>query len=104
MLVPRRLSPVIRKIRYQKDATDPSWTEKARLMFTVEAVGKHRFLKGNCPRCKHAMDFSWSPDGHLGRNTTTRSRVISLVCLCEEDHPKAPDGTKGCGAIWDIDA
>lgn len=100
----RSLCQMIRKVRYQEDAADPSWTAAAGRMFTVEAVGKHRFLRGECPRCKHKMEFTWSPDVHLGRKARVSSPIIPVLCQCEETHPKAPDGAKGCGALWEIDA
>lgn len=100
-----------------QEVTDDSYAEKAAATFTIEEPRPGlRVLRGNCPRCGALIDVPVMPTVFDGMRSLRRQRngavgqaaaaaqdiVEPMLCTCDDDHPRRPEGRKGCGAYWNF--
>jgi hypothetical protein len=90
----------------------PEFAERAARSFTVERRRPGGLvLRGPCPRCGAVMEYVTVDhliEGTLGPRSWRRRREVQaenverlpLYCRCDDQHPRRPDGRRGCGAYW----
>lgn len=96
-----------------RETTDDTYAELAAQTFTAEEPKPGVLaLHGPCPRCGAIMDWSVITDifegmrslGHPLRLSPPTQRdaehVEPIMCACDDDHPRRPEGRVGCGAYW----
>jgi hypothetical protein len=104
------------------EETSADLNSKAAFVCLITRVPPHGDPRGvvveGCPACGHSTMFEHAVDlsldyaeqvqtlgGDAAKNAAGRrghAYVITVVCRCEEEHPGAPAGQKGCGRYWTV--
>jgi hypothetical protein len=93
------------------EMTDDTYAELAAQRFTLEEPGHGTMmLRGPCPRCHAVIEvpvvesiFRSTRGIGFGRRSPGRgesTHVEPMMCTCEDEHPRRPEGEIGCGAFW----
>lgn len=98
-----------------QEMTEDGYAELAAQMFTVEQAEPGMYvLRGPCPRCKAIVDIPVVLSVFEGMRALAHPLLASsqtasggdfvepVLCTCEDEHPKRPEGRVGCGAYWTL--
>jgi len=98
-----------------QEMTDDGYAELAAQTFTVEQAEPGMYvLRGPCPRCKAIVDIpvvlsifegmrSLAHPLRAASKTASGDEFVEpVLCTCEDEHPKRPQGRVGCGAYWTV--
>jgi hypothetical protein len=85
-----------------EEVTDPAFAEAGAAFESIAITGGIS-LRGACPRCQDAMEYTWVDD--VVRSTsriTAYQRVVTVICTCVVAHQGRTADSKGCGAYWTL--
>lgn len=83
-----------------EETTEDGYAEHVAKRFAVSRAVGAIVLTGACPRCRHSMEYLLGEA--LKRPQITSTSREPMICTCASDHPKRPEGYRGCGAYWDV--